>query len=65
MSQLRNDISSCGRPLSGHSPLHLASDTACTLLACVVSHLDCQGVMTPSSGPPMSTNCSKVRKFFL
>ena len=31
----------------------------------VISHLDCQGVMTPSSGPPISTSCSRARKFFL
>ena len=27
--------------------------------------LDCQGVMTPSSGPPIRTNCSTVMKFDL
>lgn len=28
------------------------------------SYLDCQGVMTPSSGPPIITSCLILRKFF-
>lgn len=28
------------------------------------THLDCQGVMTPSSGPPISTSFLILRKFF-